>query len=66
LLKKLDGVGPVDNRPGTTGNFLLVDLLTHPPPPPELLESPTVGRLSNNFRGGGGSKLTTDVLAAAH
>ena len=25
------------------------------PPPPELLESPTVRRLSNNFRGGGGA-----------
>ena len=31
----------------TSGNFLVVDLLT--------LESPTVRRLSHNFRGGGGN-----------
>ena len=47
------------------GNFLLVNILTTPPPPPELLESPTVRRLSNKFRGGR-SKLTTNVLAATH
>ena len=45
------------------GNFLLVAPLTHPSPPPplELLESPTVRRLSNNFRGGGGTTLVTWV-----
>ena len=35
------------------GSVLLVAPLT-PSPPLELLESPTVRRLSNNFRGGGG------------
>ena len=47
------------------GSVLLVDLLTnpHPPLPLELLESPTVGRLSNTFFGGGeeGGGLTLDV-----